>query len=113
MNAVNRRRGALAVGLVLAMLLVAGCGMQTNQSTRSLDPLASTQHTAGMTLLENLFAAPSVAVAPQPAMSQIRLITFDRADRQVLFQAPSNTLGAAHSQAQSQLATQLDHYCTQ
>lgn len=111
MNQLGRRQGVVACGLLLGILLLAGCGSQSNQSANALDRLGSAPVSTNMASFGVTFEAPELhapyragLTLPQPGLDGTVLpqtaapmrITFERASE-------------ANSQAQTHAVAQ--HAC--
>ena len=108
MNQLGRRRGAVLFGLLLAVLLLAGCGMQADRSASALDQLGAAPSSTRMVSIGMLIEQPAPRVALDAR--QPGLLTMQLPQAAAPARASLALPSEVHSQAQTQVYAQ--HYCS-
>ena len=107
MNQLGRRRGAVLVGLLLVVLLLAGCGAQGDRGASALDRLGAAPSSTNMVMLGMLFEQPAPRVELTTQQPDLRTLALPQA---APVRATLALPSAAHSQAQTQVYAQ--HHCS-
>jgi hypothetical protein len=111
MNQLGRRQGAVVCGLLLGILLLAGCGSQNNQSASALDRLSTAPASKGTASFGVTFEAPELQAAPRAGLTlklpglEGAALPQSNAPMRITFEQASE----AHSQVQTQAVAQ--HAC--
>lgn len=112
MNLPGGHRHLVVAGLILGVLLLAGCGMQSSQRASALDPLAAGPGGAQVVSFEALFEQPAAQPAPEVAITsrqpELRGMALPQSKAPTL--AAAERMAGASSQALAHAAGA--HHCS-
>jgi hypothetical protein len=109
MDHARRRRGILAGGMVLAALLVAGCGMQTSQSERLEEIRLAPANTRIIPL--GAFAAPQAEAVVRPGLSVDQVYALDDFEERQSTRILPLKQQVSQTQAATMTYAQVGHHC--
>jgi hypothetical protein len=109
MDHARRWRGVLAGGMVLAALLVAGCGMQPSQSARLEDIRLAPAGTRIIPL--GAFTAPPAEVVVRTGLSLDQADALDGLEERLSTRILPLKQQVSQAQAAAQVYAQVGHHC--